>query len=488
MPVYLLARRYVRTRSALGIAGLVAIFPSTTYTSLVMTESLAFLTMAWLLVAMVRALERPSLLRQLVALALLVVLFELRTQYIVLFAAWPLAIGSNALLRRRGTTTSLLAALRSWWPTAAVCLVGLVAVLGMTFSSGSDADGIGAYDALVKSYSVADVALAVIRQIGDLAIFLAVVPLVVAPTVIASLARRRSTEGDAFVSLFVPLNVVLILTVGMFASSEWAVGSLHDRNLFVLFPLWLIVLFCWLDGPPSPRSDRLLAAGVVLAIGAVISLPFSEIAAEGWLEQHEAPSTEIWGLVGRVIHPLWLPLIAAAVVVALGTVLVGHRWRSFVVAGIALVLFANLASAWRSALIDPTTNGAAERGQRNWVDRAIGTDTRATLLLVDDSCNQTGVGPSGLMTMFFNRSVVNSVVIGSQGIAKPIPAKVSPAGAVILERDGRPLTTRYVITAPTLRLRGRELARGAPAGLVLWETTSPVTVVGAAPRPCPPPG
>src|SRR6059058_4625211 len=70
LPVYLLARRVVRPGAALAAAALAVALPSLAYVGTVMTENVFYPVFAWLVLALVLMLERPTLRRQLTVLAL----------------------------------------------------------------------------------------------------------------------------------------------------------------------------------------------------------------------------------------------------------------------------------------------------------------------------------------------------------------------------------------------------------------------------------
>jgi hypothetical protein len=264
----------------------------------------------------------------------------------------------------------------------------------------------------------------------------------------------------------------------VFASSEFAVGSLHDRKLFYLYPLCLALFARWLaDGLPRPARVLGVSAAVVLVAFAL--LPADEIAAERWLPQHEAPGTEVWGLIARSGLPLGAVLLAFA-----GACLAAAAWlpRAVAVPALAglvvLVLASNAAWAWRSALIDPAANGVAPRGARSWVDAATGEDASVVLLLRAPGC-EPAVERAGTMTLFFNRAALASVGLGGRGAARGVVAAVASDGAVLVDGEG-PLRAELVVAAPTLELRGERLVSGSPAGLVLWETAGAVALVGDA--------
>ena len=99
-------------------------------------------------------------------------------------------------------------------------------------------------------------------HLGDFAVYLAIVPVAVAPIVLWELGRAGrmgSRPEAAFVALFASANVFGLLVVAAFTSTPWGYDRLHDRYGFYLLPLWLIGLVIWLaSGLPRP----LLAAAL----------------------------------------------------------------------------------------------------------------------------------------------------------------------------------------------------------------------------------
>ena len=97
-----------------------------------------------------------------------------------------------------------------------------------------------------------------VYHLANLELYLAVVPFAVAPIVL-SLVYRRARDGSerhaAFIALFVSANATFLVLVAGFNSTIWAGERLHDRPLFYVVPLWLVVLFVWLaEGLPRPRD------------------------------------------------------------------------------------------------------------------------------------------------------------------------------------------------------------------------------------------
>jgi hypothetical protein len=116
VPFFLWARRLVRPTLALIAAALFLLLPATLYANLVMTESaflLAFLTSLFLAAL---ALERPTVVRQVLAVASIGLPFAVRAQGVVLVPILLTAIAIKVLLdvkaQGRLATRPLLAALR----------------------------------------------------------------------------------------------------------------------------------------------------------------------------------------------------------------------------------------------------------------------------------------------------------------------------------------------------------------------------------------
>ena len=285
IPVYLLARRLVSQWWAVLAAGLTVAIPSSISVATVMTESMAFLAAAWALYATMLALERPTVLRQLVLLAAIGVAFLTRSQLGVLYVGWLVALGLHWWIspsaRPRGR-----ADWRRLWPSA-LPLLAAVAFLAARLAGGSSPrDSLGAYWELWRGYDPFGVAKWIVYHLADIEVYLAVIPLAVAPIVLTQLVRRGragAAVDSAFASLFLAANATGLLVVAAFTSTPWGYDRLHDRYAFYLLPLWLIVFVVWLaDGLPRPLVAT--ATGVVLALVLPAILPFRQLANEAGID------------------------------------------------------------------------------------------------------------------------------------------------------------------------------------------------------------
>ena len=88
VPVYLVARRLLPAWWSVGVAAASIVIPSSIYTSLVLTESAAYLAASLALLAVILALERPSPGRQLAMLGAVGLAYATRPQFAALLPAF----------------------------------------------------------------------------------------------------------------------------------------------------------------------------------------------------------------------------------------------------------------------------------------------------------------------------------------------------------------------------------------------------------------
>jgi len=372
------------------------------------------------------------------------------------------------------------------WPTLLSIVGGAAWLLRPVVEGRSAQDSLGSYSVLARSYHPLEVAKWFVYHVGDLGLYVAVIPVVVAPVMVVlwwRRARTGSARDAAFLALFLTQNVVGIGFVAAFASTPFGLGLLYDRYLFYLVPLWLIVLVAWREeAMPRPRPE--LAVGGVLAVVTIASLPFGVVAKESWFSQFEAVATEVWGKVGAVAARL--PIVSArdlgilfAVTLVAAAALVPRRHSGILLGVVVAVFAANLLLSWRSAFVDPAAYGSSGRGTRSWVDARVGRDAHVTMLLVDRGCNRAAERASTVLTDFFNRSVDAAVTIGGETRNTSTALRVHPNGELVF-RSGRPFEVRYVVTQPGIELRGRRVATGMATHLVLWSLADgPVRLASA---------
>jgi len=485
LPVYLLARRLVSSWWAVLAAALAVAIPSSISVATVMTESLSYLTTVWALFAIAVALERPTVLRQLAVLAAIAAAVLTRTQFGILYVTWILALLALWLVapwaRPRGRADLL-----RYWPTALPPIL-VALVFGARLVSGdSAASTFGAYWELWRGYDLLAVAKWFAYTLGDFAVYLAIVPVAVAPIVLWELARagrEGSRRAASFVALFIAANVSGLLVVAAFTSTPWGYDRLHDRYGFYLLPLWLVALVVWLAfGLPRPRVAATI--GAVAAATLALVLPFGQLANEAGIDTVPGAlwlriEAELAGpgpasgrlalvmfVVGLLAAALFLPRRIARVVLP---------------AAVAVTFAATSYLAWERIIGAPEDRVFAGGLDRAWIDDRVPPDASVTKLYLDTACGSALERHALFLTEFFNSTVDRAAYIGDSvpdGI--PLPrVDVAPSGTLELA-SGEPLRAEYVYTQPGIDLQGHRIAEGTAARLVLWRVDGPVRVVGAS--------
>lgn len=482
IPAYLLARRLLRPWWSIGVAALSVTVPASMYVGLVLTESTAYLACSIALWAMVATLERPTPARQAGVLAALLVAYAARAQLATLVVAYVAALFAMWLIDPERTSLRDLA--RRIWPTLVALALAVVAVVARPVLSGSSPlDAVGAYEVLFRAYNPLDVARWTAYHVGDLAIYFALVPVAVAPIVLALLWRRArsgSRPPAAFLTTFVGANAVLLLVTAAFATTEFAYDRLHDRNVFYLAPLWFVVLGVWLaEGLPRPRPAT--AIGIALALALVVALPFQYIASDVGVDV--VPSA-LWArlqesLAGEFITARKLLVLVALALLAAVAALPRRLWWAFPAAVLAASAV-TATMAW-TRIADAAENHVFEGGrERAWVDSAIAGDARVTKLYLDTDCGSALERHALFLTEAFNGSVERAAYIGdSTPDGLPIERVDVGPGGTLLRSPRNALEAEYVLTQHGLELDGEQIATGTNADLALWRIDGRVAVVGA---------
>ena len=482
VPAYLVARRLLSRGWSLAVAAGAVLVPSSMLVSLVMTETLAYLAAAWLLYLVLLALERPTVGRQFLVLAGTVVAYAARPQLVALYGTYLAAL-PLVWLFLPGGWGAVRHALHRLWPTA-LSLAAALVLLALPLVGA--ASPLGAYDVLWRAYDPRDVARWFVYHLADLELYLAVVPLAIAPLALGLLVRRGRTgsaPAAAFAALFVAANVVGLLVVAVFASTEHGFDRLHDRNIFYLVPLWLVLLAVWLaDGLPR-RPRWLLAAGALVALALPVLLPFRHVSSEVGVD---VVTSALWGFVQEQtagVGPLnGRRLLVLFVVVAVAAALALPRRYGLAVPALVLAAFGVTAVlAWERQIDAPENAVYAGGLDKTWVDDAVGREARVTKLYLYTTCGSATERHALYLTEFFNASVVKAAMIGEllpDGL--PIESFDVGAGGALRLPTGEPLRAEYVYTQPGLELRGTRVAVGTAAELALWRVGGPVAVRGAS--------
>ncbi len=455
-PAYAWARRLAPPLWALLAAALTLVPPTLAYAGLLVTEATfypAFVLASW---ATARAIAKPTLPAQVLAVATIVLAAAIRLQALVLLPAFVTALLLAALLERRAQVARRLA------PACGALLVAFGAWFAFQMGrAGTASSVLGGYaETADLAYSPVEVARYVLYHVGDVLLFTAVVPVCALASLayVAITRPRRDPELHAYLAVTLSFVTWMVLEVGIFASRH--VHHLAERNLFHVAPLLFVGLVVWLQRG-APRAARGSFVVALVAFVLVVALPVEQFTQLRALH-NEFTLVPLYELTVRFPHIDLEVFVRCAALVLLGLFAVGSR-RALVVLSVLLVPLGVLASLATSVfVVDQAT--AAERRTfdgpaRRWVDDIA---SGPVAYLYDGARFYPGV----LQTAFWNRDVVGLYELPWARI----PAV--PRGAVrrlsLRDESGHLVGlggVQYVVAPDTLTLVGTELDRRA--GLVL---------------------
>ena len=488
IPVYVLARRVAGTAAAICAAVLTLALPAMVYTSTLMTEN-AFLPvfLFWVL-AVVSALERPTVWRQLAAVGLTFVAYLTRNQAIALFPALVTAIVPIVLLEAgedaRPYFRAALAGAARFWATWVTLLGGLVAffVYEVQIQGKSPSNAVlGGYSVLTtSSYSVRAVSRWFVYHLAELDLAVGVLPFAAFLLLVFLAVRLRPSvpHARAFAVVALSTSVWLLVEVGAFAASPFG-RQIQERNVFYVEPLFLVALGAWAFGrwSASPRATAAAALVASTLVGAVTFDTFFDSRAVS----NAFGLLPLWRLEIRgTVTPgrLELLIVLAAIGAGLLFLLISPRYALI---GPALVL---IYLAWANSPVEGLTSQASRdsrtggvQAPRNWIDNEVGTKPTVAAIWT----GAPGVNFVALWdNEFFNRSV--GPVYNINGPPDGLPQEtivLDPASASLRHADGRPLRAKYVLVDRSMTIAGRALASDPGTGMTLYRVDNPVRLAGA---------
>lgn len=483
LPAYALARRLLAPGWSLGCAALAVALPSALYTGFVMTEGTAYAACVLAFLAFARCLERPTTTSQLAALGALGLATAFRLQLAALAVILVVALALRALLTR-GLRLVRRSDGRTLLPLLLV-LGGLALVVGVRAALGNPLAG---YGDLWRSYDLVEVGRWTWRALAGLGLYLALLPLVVAPAALLRLgrdARRGDRPAAAFAALFVAANTVLLLVVGAFSSTEFGVGFLHDRYLFYVVPLWLVATAVWADRRDGGAVVG-LGLGAFLVLLLLSTLPTYLLNDDGGRRFDALASglpSEAASLLDRAEPSRWMLLVGGAFVVGYTAVLAARRLPGWLaLAPVVAVFVLNAAFGW-DYRIDAARNvtfaplDAAEVG---WVDETVPDGAEVATLAGGVS---VATRDALRLTELFNASIGPVYDLGAAYAPTLAAVDVRVGGGRLVLSDDGPVDARWVVAPPALRLTGVVVAEGTVERLRLWRVEPPLRVLDEAASP-----
>jgi Dolichyl-phosphate-mannose-protein mannosyltransferase len=481
VPTYLVARRLAPRHLALLAAALAVALPSVMYSGNVMTENAFYPATALFILTLVRALERPTVVRQLVVFAAIGVAFLIRVQALtfvgILLAAIAVVSLLDALAARDGSAVRRLrvSAVR-FWPTAAILALGGVAVVVRQELRGQQLrDILGGYAGVAQSnYTVAEVGHWFLYHVAEIDILLGVFPFAaLIAVVLAGLRPTAEREHRIFAAVALPVAGTFLL-VGAAYATDFGAERIVERNVFHLAPVAFIALAAWVS-PGFPRPWWAVAPAALFAGSVTLALPLNSFFG-GTIVHSTSGLVPIWRWRDRLFSPESIDEVVFLAAAAAALVFAGLPRRFGLVLPAVVLLF--YAAANRP--VEGFTHGASEgayvsgvgSGPRDWVDRAVGRDADVATFWY------TGTNPMPyFQAQFFNRSIDRAYTLTGpyDGLVTSFRhVAIRPSG-VLFDAATQPVRERYVVTDSGTRLEGTVVGRNS-AGMRVYEVTGPLTV------------
>ena len=422
--------------------------PSLAYSGVIMTENAFYPLFLVVVLQLVLVLERPTVTRQIVLVALLGLAYQTRPQAVALAAAALTAPLVQGLLGRR--VRAALVAQRTLY---AIAGAGVVLVLGLQLVRGQSLSSLlGAYAVAGEGgYHVGAVLRYFLYHVAELDLYLGVAPVIAAALLVVC---RRNTDArlDAYLAAAISVSFWLLLLVATFASKF--ASRVQERNVFYLVPLVLIALLVWIDRG-APRPARATAAAAIVAAALPGTLPFARLIDFPAISE-TLMFLPLWELVDHGLRAEDVSAIVVPAAVAAAALLLFLPQRlvlALPVVVLAYFLVALIPIEQRvTDLSQRSLYSGISNPHRDWIDRAVPGGAEVSVLWTGEG-NVYNVWENE----FFSRSVGTIYSIAgscSAGCRRP---------------TSRPIRKRASCVVPTAVLCGR--------GTCWWMT--PSTLAGA---------
>jgi hypothetical protein len=483
IPLWFWARRLVSpVYSVLAVILFLAI-PSFVYTGEILTENAYLPAVVLALFGLALALERPTVWRQLLALALAAMAVAVRAQGIIFALIIPTAIVLKVVFDLRAAEPPsrremLRDAVRSWSLSLGLLAGAAVAyALYRTIQGASLFSGFGVYSAIASNdYSVRDASRWVVYHFGELAFSVGVIPFSALVVLIGIAFGRRSASTPAeraFVAAATAGVFWTVVEAGVFASDFGF--RIEERYMFNVVPVLLLALVVWLDRG-LPRPPALTAAAALIPAALLLTVPYTSFF-------NVSLYNDTFGLIPLQRLTERLGNVAETeVLVGLGMLVAGLLFASvprraavFAIPGAVLLFFVfstNSVFGRVEFLSIATRHAGGLAGDPSWIDHAIGKDARAEFLYTSEISDPHMLWQSE----FWNRSVHRVFGVNAQDPSIPdVTAPLDPAtgriepGLAPGTPDSKP---RYVVAASNLDIAGERIAQNG--FLTLYRVQAPL--------------
>jgi hypothetical protein len=483
IPLYLWARRLVSPLHAAVATGLTAFMPSFLYGGMIMTENAFFPAFVLSVFTFGLLLERPTLRRQALALAVVALAYFSRAQGLVVALILPAAVVLKLLLDARVTAAPgrwrqvSREALR-YAPLAGVYAVAAIGYAAVQTARGVPLrTGLGAYAGVAEvSYSLSDSLHWTVEHVAELGLSVGLFP-VFAFVILLGLAIWRGAESQAeraFLAVAAAAIPIVIVQVAFYAS--WFSLRIEERYMFFLAPLLFLAFALWLERN-LPRPRLLTAFAVAGPAALLLALPLEKRLNISILSD-TFTFIPLWRLVDKVdgVSTVRALMLGAGLVAALVFALLPRRLARPVLPAAVAAFFVLVTYSVFGSIRDQSrrTRNATAASQPDWVDAVLPHGSSAGFVF-GGSADPFFEAQIGWQQEFWSRDLKKVYALAPEpaSFAKT-PVTIDGATGRIVSQDGSPFPYRYGLVSDTVALSGRLIAEHSP--FALYDVRQPLSV------------
>jgi hypothetical protein len=480
IPVYFWSRRLMGPVYAVVATALVALLPAFVYTGMIMTENgsfpttiLTFFVIAWMV-------ERPTPLRQLLALAVVGLAFFVRAQSLVLFVVLPLTVVVKLILDARvadagARRRAFIRGWRAYLPLVAIYVVGVLGYVLFQAARGVPLNrGLGAYGGVTSAqYSVGDVASWTLEHAAELGLAVAIFPVSALIVLVVLAVSRGAHDAAERAFLAVATSAVVIVVVQVAAFASRFSFRIEERYMFFVVPLLFMALALWLDrGLPRPVVTTAVATAVPVLL--LLDLPLEK-------RLNVSITSDTFGFIPllRLSYHFSIPtvrwlMVAGAVVAALAFALLPRRFARVVLpSALALYLALTTVQVFRTVRdFAQNTRAILDPAQLTWVDSTLPKGA-STGVIFGSTADPFSEALRMWQAEFWNRDVKNVYDLTPAPAAFPSKSiALDPLSGRLVTQGHKPYPYRYALAASALALSGRVIASKPP--WALYEVRKPL--------------
>jgi hypothetical protein len=488
LPIYKISRFVLTSPRAVIATALSALAPLMLYSSLEMSENLAFPVAMFSLWAILIAIRKPSWQHDAIVLGLCILAAAARLQLVVLLPAAFVAVVVTLALRGGGVRRTVLGTARGHWLLTAATVGGfLLAVAALAGTAALSLAGQYAVQRKLPTPPPERLAHLIAAHVAGLDMALGVIPF--AGTLAAAYlwTRHRSRpDVNAFAALALALTSLLVVLVSFTAYQQTAGGDqprIHERYLIYVLPLFIIAMVATTAFVRSRRMLRIGLLAGVIAGALPLTIPYHSM-------MNGTVAADTFGLTvfvnrapdGQVMALQSAALIAVTYALSLGVIYALLRPNTvlLVAATAGILVFIGFKV---QTLLDVGASAATAHtlpATRNWVDAAGPT---GHVVVLENARRQHKLDLANAETAFYNLSISRLYYVCTPLLLEQygeIKVRVDRRG-VVLDGSG-PLRARYLVAPRGTGIVGRVVASDIPGGLVLLRPERGVVRIAPAAR------